>query len=224
MKTMRLGSREISDISDIILTMLSFVCYIYRILVVYGQEDIQLPLSGESDFDKYANFALLTEKYSFISSLASMMVYVRVVRILMVQFLDFKSLFYTFHYGKRDLCNIATTMIIIGLGFAVTACILFGPLYRDLWSFLRVFEILFYYCFGDLKIHDVDLKRDTRFLLFHTIFIILFFMVLFNAFVSIVIIKFRYIRSVKQINNEAKARILLRQTKKIINILYYMIL
>ena len=117
----KFGSKEISDISDIILTTLSFVCYVYRIIVVLAQDTIALPLSGESDFDKHANFALLTEEYSFITSLASMMVCVRVVRILMIQFPDFGSLFYTFHYGRGDLCNIATSMIVIGLGFITTA-------------------------------------------------------------------------------------------------------
>jgi hypothetical protein len=143
----------------------------------------------------------------------------RSLRILTTQFPAFGALFDTLAIAKNDLINFSVSMFLLALGFAFACCLLFGTEEIQMNNFFKTYERLFYFAFGDGDANIVKGPNAEYFTIFYITYSIIFLFILTKTLVSIVTVRYRYLRSLKQLNNEANARIVGKKyarTKKII--------
>ena len=108
-------------------------------------------------------------------------------------------------------------MFIIMLGFIYTSYLILGPYVKNYKDILIVFSKLFFLMFGDSYKHDLIGGPDlvTSFAnTFFIIFMLLFFFVLVKMLVSIVIIRYLYLRSAIHLDNMTRARLLEKENKE----------
>ena len=84
---------------------------------------------------------------------------------------------------------------------------------------------LFYYTFGTGTASEFNIYYQMLFQFFFIIVSMLFFFLLTKMLISMVIIRYRYLRSLKQLRNEAMARIMSKKSKefkqKIVNLILF---
>lgn len=83
---------------------------------------------------------------------------------------------------------------------------------------------MFFYALGDGKADEIGLQNNSKFKAFYITFVAIFYFILTKTLISIVIIRYRLLRSLRQLNNEAKARIVNAKTKEILNVIKNLIL
>lgn len=142
----------------------------------------------------------------------------------MTQFPAFGALFDTTSIAMKDLVNFSVGIFVIQLGFAIMASIMFGPEVTNFKTFLRTVEKLFYYTNGSGSIKEVDIKNQILFNCFYIIYSLIFYFILMKTLISIVSVRYRYLRSLKQLNNEANARIIKHKVQRTKDIVINLIL
>lgn len=137
------------------------------------------------------------------------------MRLIIEKFPAFGALFQTLKVAAIDLLKFFCSIIVLMLGFTFTLCLILGPydaLFVDVWLVLSelIFSML-----GESK----NIKHDnlgwvatfTR--MFYIIFLLIFYFILAKMLISMVIIRYLYLRTLVQLDNNARARILQKQAE-----------
>ena len=137
----------------------------------------------------------------------------------MTQLPAFGALFDTFGIAVYDLMNFGASLLILAVGFAFSGAILFGVEVNQVNNFWKTYERLFYYALGDGDVDAVTVQNQALFNIYYMVFSLIFFFILLKTLISVVSIRYRHLRALKQEFNEANARILnaqVNETKTII--------
>ena len=162
---------------------------------------------------EFINYSDTTNQFSIVASIATMLISIRFLHILMMQFPSFGTLFELLAVSIKDILFIFTTLSIILIGFVISASLLFGDTIYDMRDFASTLNRLFYYVFGTGSIDQYTINNKRFLELFYIIFSIIFYFVMIKMLISIVIIRYRYLRSLKQLRNEAMARVVAKRSK-----------
>ena len=207
-----LGFYDYIDLSVVILILVSLG---YRYYQMFNQAEIKLKAERISleDLAKYINYSDVTKQYSIVASLATIWISISFLHILMMQFPSFGTLFEILAVSIKDILDILATLTIILIGFVISVSILFGDKIYDMSNFENSLNRLFYYVFGIGSINQYAVDNEAFFNFFYIVFSIIFYFVMIKMLVSIVIIRYRYLRSLKQLRNEAMARVVAKRSK-----------
>ena len=211
-RTFTLYVYDYIDLSIVILMIISFG---YKYYQVFNQSKISLKserisLSSLSD---YINYAETTETFVLISSITTIFISICFLRILMMQFPSLGALFETIAISFKDFIKLLISLLILMTGFVISASILFGESIYEMRNVQNTFNRLFYYLFGIGSINEYSTNYKILFELFYISFCLIFYFIMIKMLISIVIVRYRYLRSLKQLRNEAMARKVARQTK-----------
>ena len=225
-KMIRTITIEFGELLNFIVLWLDSVIISYWIKIFIAFEMDTFPYIEESKFDNLINTSYDTYILINISSVQIMLLSLRNLRLLTTQFPSFGALFDTIKIAKTDLWNIFLVIIIIMVGFIFATMFLLGP-HIDI---VRTFPIAFNTILGEML--GVGNREDfTSDLVASYIsdFLFIAVMVLFNFImlkltVSIVIVRYKYLREKIQLDNMAKSRIVKSKTDVSPNFLNYCLL
>ena len=162
---------------------------------------------------EFINYSDTTNQFSIVASIATILISIRFLHILMMQFPSFGTLFEILTVSIKDILFVFTTLSIILIGFVISASLLFGDTIYDMRDFASTLNRLFYYVFGTGSIDQYTINNKKFLELFYIVFSIIFYFVMIKMLISIVIIRYRYLRSLKQLRNEAMARVVAKRSK-----------
>ena len=188
-------------------------------ILVISWDGVKLPVKSEKEFDDYTKIARTTRDYTIIASITAILICFRCLRILITQFPALGALSDTIQIAFKDLLNIGIILLILALGFAYTGTLLFGVDTSDTNNFWKTYECLFYYALGDGDINEIRVNNQNSFHLYYIFFCFIFYFLLMKLLISIVSVQYRRLRAIKQLYNEANARIIneqLREFRRII--------
>ena len=197
------------------------ICAGYRIAsFVFGEEIVCKAETIElKELEGYIQISTTTREFTIFASITTILISIRCLRILMTQLPSFGALFDTISIANKDILNFCSSMAVIAVGFAFAASLLFGQEISDFDDFSKAFLKMFYYNFSDGRVDEYKTTDHYLFAVFYIIFLMIFFFILNKTFISIVIIRYRYLRSIKQLDNEAKAKVVSKKFQRIKNIL-----
>ena len=198
------------DILDITILSLIYTNLVFWILIFWVFEEVTVPFTSESKFQDYVDHSDNTSTFRIISSVLFLKLSLRLFRIITERFPSFGALFETVKVALKDLASFFVAMIIMAVGFSISTCLLFGDSISDLKTVWSTLVRLLFILFGDegsaLNSSSSVFTFAVKF--YVLIFIFTFSIILMKMFITIVIIRYKYLRSIIQIDNEAHARIL----------------
>lgn len=132
------------------------------------------------------------------------------------KFPSFGALFDTITFAIKDLASFGIAIFVMFLGFVYTAFLFYGTNDKDLASFGLTLLRLFYLQMGESDAFDLRKKSDYGYfnVLFFVLFMLIFSFLLLKMLVTIVIIRYKYLRSIVQLDNEANARIVKKKSEE----------
>ena len=214
------------EILDVIILALSYSNFVLWIITFLVFESIAAPIEDINIFQEYVDIWNNTKAFWIVSSFLFFLLSIRLFRIITERFHAFGALFETIKVALKDLFNYFIAILILVVGFSIATWIIFGPNlseFENIWiSIVR----LFFLQFGDTKTVLTIPSVNQKFLqkLYFIIFVFLFSVVLMKMFITIVIVRYKYLRSITQLDNEANARIFAKKgnafRKKLINLLW----
>ena len=184
------------------------------LILVLTWNDVKLPVESEKEFDDYTKKAHTTRDYTIIASITTILISFRCLGILITQFPALGALSDTMQIASKDLLNIGIILLILALGFAYTGTFLFGVDISDTNNFWKTYERLFYYALGDGDINEFRVNNQNLFYLYYICFCFIFYFLLMKFLISIVSVQYRRLRVIKQLYNEANARIINEQLRE----------
>lgn len=207
---------------DIIVISLVATSIVFLIRV-YLTPSQHIPLAGEPAFAQWEAYAYTINVYYFVSSLAICFMFIRSLRILNSIFPSFSILFDTIRKSGSDLCYFLLMMVTLFLGFVFMGYFVFG---HDLPAFSAVklaLMRLFLMMLGSIDYYELELVSPAVAPIFFFTYIILFFFIILNMFLAIVMATHGQIQDEKGPDTIAAAELVKIDAKnylqKIINLL-----
>ena len=165
--------------------------------------------------------------FCVVSSFLFFLLSLRLFRIMTERFSSFGALFETIKVALKDFINFSIAVTILVVGFAIASSIIFGPNlteFGDVWSSMVT---LLFFLFEDSYsvLHSSTITTKIFYRLYFMVFISIFTVFWMKMFIIIVIIRYKYLRSITQLDNEANARIVAKKgyelRRKFINLLWW---
>ena len=206
---------------EIIAVSLSFITLIMLSAFVFSERGkFQLPITKKQDLDNLIIYNQNFRLFIQFLALASLFVSFKIIVILRYKFPSFGILFDTILSAKTDILNFMMIALIILTGFAFMGNIDFG--YED-FQFRTVtlsYQVLYDMTLTNLKSKEqlkaVNQNLSTVFIVF---FVIVFFMILLNVFLAIVMSTYDTLKKNSQLTLNAKAEMIGEQTQEWFNAL-----
>ena len=214
------------EILDVIILALSYSNFVLWIIICLAFENVTVPLKGEDKFQEYVDHWNHTKAFWIVSSFLFFLLSIRLLRIITERFPAFGALFETIKVALKDLFNLFIAIFILILGFSITTWIILGPNVSEFESIWISMVRLFFLLFGDTStiLNIPSVTQNLLYKLYFVMFIFIFYVVLMKMFVTIVIVRYKYLRSIIQLDNEANARIFAKKgnefRKKFVNLLW----
>ena len=201
------------EVLDVFVLGLSYTNLIFWILIFCVFEDVTVPFTSESKFQDYVSQTDNTKSFCIVSSVLFFLLATRLFRTITERFPSFGALFETVKVAFRDLLYLSIAVFIILIGFSFATCIYFGSTITDFKTIWNTLIKLIFVLFGDTSsiFNSTSIAYSLVFKLCFLIFIFAFWMILMKMFITIVIVRYKYLRSAVQIDNEAHARILAKK-------------
>ena len=172
------------------------------------------PYIEESHFSSLAGNWYDTYVLMNISAVQIMLLSLRNLRLLTTQFPSFGALFDTIKIAQKDLLNILIAIIIIIVGFIFATMFILGSYKKSNRTFFKSFNMLFDEMIGVGQRSDFMSNFVPSYL---SRFLFIIVMMLFNFIIlkltiSIVIVRYKYLRERVQLDNMARSRIVKSKT------------
>jgi hypothetical protein len=199
---------------DIMIALITIVVIVIWFVIFVVRDIKDLPIETEDDFNALIISANNTTSLTGVSAFLIILFALRSLRDLTTQFPAFGALFETIRIAKADLRDIMLVICIMGLGWVIVVCLLTGPYIDEGMTFFssayKVLKtILGHQTLANYKHPQIPLVITN--LVFWCITILLNF-ILMKYTVTIVIVRYKYLREKLQLENEVKARILKDET------------
>ncbi|CAI2380259.1 unnamed protein product [Moneuplotes crassus] len=206
------------EVIDLIIILLSHITIVFWGLIVINPRDIKLPVD-QDQFQDYAELGGITSIFKYIICINIILICIRSLKLLTVKFPSFSALFDTVRIAFNDFIIWFLVITILLCGFVYMSMFLVGTYDPESDNFLNVYIRMLNLTFGFTSISieengDNNLSTLARFM--SLVFVIVFILLLSKMLMTIVIIRYIYLRSCTQLYNEAIARI----TYKDSNLLY----
>ena len=202
---------------DLLILSFTYLCLVYWIIVFMVHGSVEVPFSTEDEFDRYIAVSYYTTWFKIFSAFLTIFLGLRVLRLMTEQFPSFGALFDTIAYSIKDLVIFFLAILIIFTGFAYAGYMLFGPYSSEFKTFFLSTLRLFYLMLGQGKALETITGTKMKFLIsvFFMIFLLSFSFILLKVLITIVIVRYKYLRSVVQLDNEAHSRIMKKKSEEV---------
>ena len=189
----------------------------YWIIIFIAHDGITLPVKNNDEFQEIVDHCSKFTQLRSIASFQIVLICFRSIRILTTQFPAFGCLFDTIKASAYDLSTFMLSMVILGLGFVFTACLIFGPNGSEFRNFGKAAEQLFFSAMSQVTYSTFQnsASKVVYATLFFIVFLFLFNFILMKMLITIVILRYRTIRSCKLIEIQARSRVIGEDTKKV---------
>ena len=215
---------EYIEICSVVLSMVSLILFGTSVFANIGK--YQLPIAGEADFTGIANYCRDFRLLVQITALAALLISFKVIVVLRYKFPSFGILFDTILGAKNDIINFILITLFLLIGFVFWGNLMFG--YRILnfstsvWSFKTLFDM----ALGQLGIKDeMKLINEPLSAIYLLVFLTVFFLVLTNMFLAIVMSTYERLKSQGQLILEAKAEMIAEQSEEwfqaLLNLIFF---
>ena len=207
------------DILDILIFILSTINLGFWISINWAYDILVISFTSESNFDHYVKLSENTKDFWIISSILFFLISIRLFRIITEMFPSYGALFETIKIALKDLLTFFIAIIVMSIGFIYTTWFLFGSYIKTSYNFWTVFLKIMFLILGDNSIFEDYSSLINKFIynLYYILFAFIFAIILMQMFISIVIIRYKYLRSIVQLDNEANARIITKKEKEFKN-------
>lgn len=214
---------EYIEIFSIVLVLTSLSLYGDIALGFIGQ--FKIPIEENEELDNLINYAISFRSFARVTAITTLLISFKVIVILKNKYPSFGVLFDTIRGAKRDIFNFGLITIVLLNAFALAGHLGFGMSSEYFStvdsSFMTLFEMILgnanMYFFGDV---NPELSK-----IFFLIYMSLFFFILLNMFLAIVIATYTDIRQRNQKLLEAKADLTAKDAKlakqKWINLIFF---
>ena len=198
------------EILDVIILSLSYTNFDIWVLIFLVFEDVAIPFNDEEKFNEYAEHCTLTKVFWIVSSFLFFLLAIRLFRIMTERFSSFGALFETIKVALKDFVNFSIAVIILIVGFAIASSIILGSKvaeFENVWS--SMVTLLFFLFEDSFKVlNSSSITTNIFYRLYFMVFVFIFTVFLMKMFIIILIIRYKYLRSITQLDNEANARLL----------------
>lgn len=214
---------DISDWIDLVVLLFNFIVGILYLLVFVIEDDLKFPLETEEKFEYWINEIDNINTYLIFGGVLLILLAFRLINILSIKLPIFSSIFFTIRYAMKDLLNVIICIVVILSGFCIGIALMYGTGVDDLNDFGKSFLTFFYICVNPIAFRDIehsffdDFSVSFFLKVLYVIVIVIIAFTLVNMLVSIIIIKYRFMRSGIQENSEAYARIIAKESKEYLN-------
>ena len=198
---------------DVIILIFSYTNVIFWILIFIVFEDVTVPFANREKFDMYIAQTSNTNYFWIISSTVFFLLSIRLFRVIAERFLSFGILLETVKIAIKDLLNFFFALLIITMGYSIMTWLIFGDSYKVYNNMIDVLSKLFFMLFTGFISDDqpVNAMKELFFRFYFIIFLFIFALFLMKMFISIVIFRYKDLRSIIQLDIEANERIFANQ-------------
>lgn len=209
-----------SDLLDLAVVFSNYACVGLYVKLIVFEKEIVTPVQTEKEFQSWIDTASMISSVKLFCGFVVIIMSIRSVFIIATQFPIFASLFFTLSNALKDLLNIFVTMAILLVGYSFFLCLMYGSKYNKLSGFWSVYLSIFYIIVNPIDFSAIeeelyDPSIGSVFLqILAAIYIILIVLTLMKMLVSIIIIRYRYLRSTMQETSEAMALVLKEQSRE----------
>ena len=222
-KKLDLVWHEYIEIMSVVLALISLVMFGVYILGDIGK--YHLPVSSASVFDGIIGYCENFRSFVRITALAALLISFKVIVVLRYKFPSFGILFDTILGAKTDIINFMVITIFLMVGFAFMGNLAFGIGVLEFSTTVNAFAKLFSMTLGQEDIKDsLNVQNSTLSSIFMVFYLVIFFMVLLNTFLAIVMSTYEILRKQGQLMLEAKAELIANQSAEWFSALVNLIL
>lgn len=215
---------ELLEFINISLTLSSFILIINQMVSRKGMFNAPF---DKNEFDEFVNY--INESYSLsrINGISCLLIMIQVTFVLKNKFPSFGILFDTIYSAKNDLVNFAIITLLLLLGFVFMGNLSFGPHHSLYKTIQGCFDALFITILSNVNYSDLNDANSTISSIFTIVYCILFYTILLNMFIAIVISNYNAVKEQGQLILEAKAAIVKKSSadfiQAITNLLFFRI-
>lgn len=203
------------NIIDFVAVLILYTVFGFWITVNFGVNtdggvNIKLPIKNEAEFQQYVDLARYSHYYRLIYCVLLVFLTCRWIKIITDKFPAFGALFQTIGIASKDLINILISIFVLMFGFLVLCSLLMGDEIGYFKTAVDSFLLLIYITAGQNdRMIEVDKRGSIHKFIqaFFIIFLIIFYVTLQRLLISIVIVRYKYLRSVVQLNNEVHNKV-----------------
>ena len=201
------------DYLDLANISLIFAYIVLWMFVICFPPSIKLPVTEIKDFEKYRLLADRTTSHSIVSSIATITIFIRWIIYMTECYPAFGALFSTLIEAAKDLVVTFIILLIMMLGFIYASNIMFGCYVPSYNGFFQSFSYAMFDFTENPYLYDYSNRVPSKklFSSFYIVFSIWFILVLAKLFLSIIIVRYLYLRSTVHLENKVRAKIIDRK-------------
>ncbi|OMJ85951.1 hypothetical protein SteCoe_12655 [Stentor coeruleus] len=223
-KKLDLVWHEYIEIMSVVLSLISLILFGFN--VIYYRGHYTLPISKPQDFTGVINYCRYFRLLVQFTALTALLISFKVIVVLRYKFPSFSILFDTILGAKVDIINFMLITIFLLVGFVFLAYLIFGSWMEEFSDIPKTFSKLFDMVLGQEDIKDQMTVINSRLAAaFLVVFLTVFFLVLANMFLAIVMSTYNDLKQKGQLILEAKAEMMAEKSEEwfqtLINLLLF---
>lgn len=212
-KKLDLVWHEYIEIMSVVLALVSLIMFGLNVLTNIGK--FKLPILTEENFTGLINYIQNFRMFIQITAVAALLISFKVIVVLRYKFPSFGVLFDTILGAKADIINFMVITVFLLVGFAFMGNLAFGHSTLEFSTTVKAFSKLFDMALGQEDIYDdMSVANTTIAPIFLVVYLTIFFLVLTNMFLAIVMSTYGDLKKKGQLILEAKAEMIAEQSKE----------
>lgn len=198
--------------------MLTAIAYFFQ-SVIGNSGKFSIPIKTEGEFNDLVHYFLEFKKLLRVSAVAALLIIFKMLVVLKDKFPSFGVLFDTIQYAKGDIINFGFITVLLLIAFSLLGYLAFGLNMREFSTFGDSLLTLFNMAFGKNVFDEMKVSNRTISGILYVVFSALFFFILLNTFLAIVVSTYRNIKKRSELLLQAKARMLKEDSDKFIEMI-----
>ena len=212
---------EFIKILNVLMPMVTVIITSNLIFSNMGKYSLPLDKNG---IDGMISMSRLYFTVIQVNSISCVLMMIKMTLVLKNKFPSFGVLFDTIWHSKNDLINFSIITLVLLFGFVLMGKIAFGMNHENFRTIQGAFNSLFITILSNVGYEDLRSANDQLSAIYVIIYCTLFYFILLNMFIAIVISTYIEVKSQNQLMLEAKAKIVGEDAKKFIQNFYNLIL
>ena len=212
---------EFIQILNVLMPMVTVIITFNLIFSNIGKYSLPLDKDG---IDGMISMSRLYFTVIQVNSISCVLMMIKMTLVLKNKFPSFGVLFDTIWHSKNDLINFSIITLVLLFGFVFMGKIAFGMNHENFRNIQGSFNSLFITILSNVGYEELKTANEQLSAVYVIIYCTLFYFILLNMFIAIVISTYIEVKSQNQLMLEAKAKIVGEDAKKFIQNLYNLIL
>ncbi|OMJ96348.1 hypothetical protein SteCoe_87 [Stentor coeruleus] len=222
-KKLDLVWHEYIEIMSVVLALASLI--MFGLYVILDSGKYTLPITRNEDLNGIINYCRSFRMLVQITALAALLISFKVIVVLRYKFPSFGVLFDTILGAKTDIINFMLITIFLLVGFVFMAYLAFGYRLFEFSNIAKTFGKLFDMVLGQEDIKDsMSIVNESFSAIFILVYLTIFFLVLTNMFLAIVMSTYDDLKQKGQLILEAKAEMIAEQSEEWFQTLFNLLL